>query len=180
MIFVHKGPCILLMMSQSIADDVINVLYASTTVTPACKKLYKNSLDSNFIYAHIHSRSCKNIFIALWYFPGWPKWQQTSTIPIVNGERRKNDLKINEIYVNYLFDWLTGPWGISVKFQITYVQANFNDWWLRYLTLSQCTLAGPVYTGMPLECHWLTKCTLEHHWENLVETAPHWNATGET
>ena len=24
------------------------------------------------------------------------------------------------------------------------------------LTLSQCTLAGPVYTGMPLECHWLT------------------------
>ena len=23
------------------------------------------------------------------------------------------------------------------------------------LTLSQCTLAGPVYTGMPLECHWL-------------------------
>ena len=48
------------------------------------------------------------------------------------------------------------------------------------LTLSQCTLAGPVYTGMPLECHWLTQCTLEHHWKNLVETAPHWNATGET
>ena len=22
--------------------------------------------------------------------------------------------------------------------------------------------------------------TLEHHWKNLVETAPHWNATGET
>ena len=48
------------------------------------------------------------------------------------------------------------------------------------LTLSQCTLAGPVYTGMPLECHWLTQCTLKHHWKNLVETAPHWNATGET
>ena len=48
------------------------------------------------------------------------------------------------------------------------------------LTLSQCTLAGPVYTGMPLECHWLTQCTLEHHWKNLVETAPHWNATGES
>ena len=22
--------------------------------------------------------------------------------------------------------------------------------------------------------------TLEHHWKNLVETTPHWNATGET
>ena len=48
------------------------------------------------------------------------------------------------------------------------------------LTLSQCTLAGPVYTGMPLECLWLTQCTLGYHWKNLVETAPHWNATGET
>ena len=48
------------------------------------------------------------------------------------------------------------------------------------LTLSQCTLAGPVYTGMPLECHWLTQCTLGYHSKNLVETAPHWNATGET
>ena len=61
------------------------------------------------------------------------------------------------------------------------------------LTLSQYTLAGLVYTEMPLECHWLTQCapgyhwetqrilqgTLEHNWKNLVETAPHWNATGE-
>ena len=76
------------------------------------------------------------------------------------------------------------------------------------LTLSQCTLAEPVYTRMPLECHWLTQWTLgyhwatqrilvrykgtpleklswnsptlECHWRNLVETAPHWDATGET
>ena len=76
------------------------------------------------------------------------------------------------------------------------------------LTLSQCTLACPVYTGMPLECHWLTQCTMEYHWaterilagytgtpleklswnsptlechwRNLVESAPHWDATGET
>ena len=76
------------------------------------------------------------------------------------------------------------------------------------LTLSQCTLAGPVYTGMPLECHWLTQCTLGYHWatqrilagytgtplEKLswnsptlechwrysMESAPHWDATGET
>ena len=32
------------------------------------------------------------------------------------------------------------------------------------LTLGQCSLAGPVYTGMPLECHWLTQCTLGYHW----------------
>ena len=76
------------------------------------------------------------------------------------------------------------------------------------LTLSQCTLAGPVYTRMPLECHWWTQCTLGYHWatqrilagytgtpleklswnsptlnchwRNLVESAPHWDATGET
>ena len=76
------------------------------------------------------------------------------------------------------------------------------------LTLSHCTLAGSVYTGMPLECHWLTQCTLEYHWatqriragytgtpleklswnsrtlecnrRNLVESVPHWDATGET
>ena len=80
--------------------------------------------------------------------------------------------------------------------------------WFYTLTLSQCTLAGPVYIGMPLECHWLTQCTLgyhwatqlilagytgtsleklswnsptlECHWRNLVESAPHWDANGET
>ena len=76
------------------------------------------------------------------------------------------------------------------------------------LILSQCKLAGPVYNGMPLERHWLTQCTLgyhwatqrilagytgtpleklswnsptlECHWRNLVESGPHWEATGET
>ena len=76
------------------------------------------------------------------------------------------------------------------------------------LTLSQCTLTGPVYTGMPLECYCLTQCTLgyhwatqrilagytgtpleklslnspalECHWRNIVGSAPHWDATGET
>ena len=31
------------------------------------------------------------------------------------------------------------------------------------LTLNQCTLTGPVYTGMPTGCHWLTQYTLEYH-----------------
>ena len=53
------------------------------------------------------------------------------------------------------------------------------------LTLSQCTLAGPVYTGMPLvdpvytgipleKLGWNSP-TLECHWRNLVESAPHWD-----
>ena len=25
---------------------------------------------------------------------------------------------------------------------------------------------GPVYTGMPLKCHWLAQCTLRYHWAN--------------
>ena len=92
-------------------------------------------------------------------------------------------------------------------FTIMYVYSE-NESYVYSLTLSQCTLAGPVYTGMPLECHWLTQCTLgyhwasqrilggytgapleklswntptlECHWRNLVEPAPHWDATGET
>ena len=51
----------------------------------------------------------------------------------------------------------------------------------------------PVYTGIPLgdqahtcRVHWNTtgktwnSPTLECHWRNLVETAPHWDTTGET
>ena len=70
--------------------------------------------------------------------------------------------------------------------------------WVSVHWLVQCTL----------ECHWLTQCTLgyhwatqripagytgtppeklswnsptlEWHWKNLVKSAPHWDATGET
>ena len=35
-----------------------------------------------------------------------------------------------------------------------------------------------------VEYHWATQRilqgTLEHHWKSLIETSPHWNATGET
>ena len=46
----------------------------------------------------------------------------------------------------------------------TALHGNAVSHWLGALTLSQCTLAGPVYTGMPLECNWLTQCTLGYHW----------------
>ena len=82
-------------------------------------------------------------------------------------------------------------------------ETNTFLWWMKWekansretnLTLSQCILAGPVYTGMPLECHWLSQCTLGYHWatqpilagytgtplETLSWNSPHWNATGET
>ena len=83
-----------------------------------------------------------------------------------------------------------------------------HKWQMETLTLSQCTLTGPVYIVIPLECHWLTQCTLGYHWvaqpiiarytgtpleklnwnsptlgchwRNLVETAPHWDAIGQT
>ena len=97
-------------------------------------------------------------------------------------------------------------------------QDRFNNIWINIhgwvlihgtnavLTLSRCTLAGPVYTGMSMECHWLTQCTLGYHWatqrilpgytgtpleklswnsptlechlRDLVESTPHWDATG--
>ena len=62
-------------------------------------------------------------------------------------------------------------------------------------TLSQCTVVVPVYTGMPLEWHWLTQCTPGQYWatqrklagytgtplkKKIFETVPHWNATEET
>ena len=71
---------------------------------------------------------------------------------------------------------------------------SFRDNFYLTFTLSQCTLAGPVYIGMPLECHWLIQSTLGYHWatqrilagytgtplEKLSWNSPHWNATGQT
>ena len=39
----------------------------------------------------------------------------------------------------------------------------------RALTLIQCTLAGPVYIGMPLECHRATGLPLDYHWLRIRE-----------
>ena len=105
--------------------------------------------------------------------------------------------------------YILGPDLHNLTICIIYPTAIICEVWLdTTLTLSQCTLAGPVYTGMPLECRWLTQCTLgyhwatkrifagytgtpleklswnsptlECHWRNLVESTPHWDATGET
>ena len=60
--------------------------------------------------------------------------------------------------------------------------------------MSQCTLVGPVYIRMPLECHWLTQYTLGYLWKTqrilvgytgtplgkLSWNYPHWNATEES
>ena len=110
--------------------------------------------------------------------PGWLSWKFVISNVIVL-------LKITEFNTSYLLASCHSlPVALKCMFEMNRINA---------LTLSQCTLAGPVYTGMPLKCHWLTQCTLgyhwathrrlgtlEHHWKNLVETAPHWNATGET
>ena len=114
------------------------------------------------------------------------------------------------------------PWfNCGLSFAVCLMGWKIQAWWMLWisivclkafllisLTLSQCRLAGPVYPGMPLECHWLIQCTLgyhwatlrilagytgtpleklswnsptlEYHWINLAESAPHRDATGET
>ena len=71
----------------------------------------------------------------------------------------------------------------------TYIWLYISLRWHRTLFLSQCTLGpvytgmplvDPVYTGIPLEKFSWNSPTLECHWRNLVESAPHWDATGET
>ena len=49
---------------------------------------------------------------------------------------------------------------------------------LGYHWATQRILAG--YTGTPLEKLSWNSPTLECHWRNLIATAPHWDATGET
>ena len=71
------------------------------------------------------------------------------------------------------------PW-VSVHWL---VQCTLECHWLTQCTLgyhwaTQRILAG--YTGTLLEKLSWNSPTLEFHWRNLVKTAPHWDATGET
>ena len=78
-----------------------------------------------------------------------------------------------------------GPLTRYVKLRITHAPGTFSPY-----PEPVCTGWSSVHwnaTGWP-SVHWDTtgphseylQGTLEHHWKNLVETAPHWNATGET
>ena len=63
------------------------------------------------------------------------------------------------------------------------VQCTLECHWLTQCTLeyhwaTQRILAG--YTGTPLEKLSWNSPKLECHWRNSVESAPHWEATGET
>ena len=111
----------------------------------------------------------------------------------------------------YSYDHAVWSWRIPFSANIRFDCCGDAIIWkpsINSLALSQCTLAGPVYTGMPLECHWLTQCTLgyhwaiqrilagytgtpleklswnsrtlECHWRNLVETTQHWDVTWDT
>ena len=59
--------------------------------------------------------------------------------------------------------------------------------WASVHWLVQCILECHWNATGWLSVHWDTtgwpnevlQGTLEHHWENLIETVPHWNATGE-
>ena len=58
-----------------------------------------------------------------------------------------------------------------------YPEPVYTGWSSVHWNATGMPLVDPVYTGRPSE---YLQGTLEHHWKNLVETAPHWNATGET
>ena len=72
-----------------------------------------------------------------------------------------------------------------------------NEYVILFHSLQRIPYPEPVYTGWSSvhwnatgwpSVHWDTteppseylRGTLEHQWKNLVETAQHWNATGET
>ena len=75
--------------------------------------------------------------------------------------------------------WQPSPWA-SVHWL---VQCTLECHWLTQCTLryhwaTKQILAG--YIGTPLEKLSWDSPTLECHWRNLVESAPHWDASGET
>ena len=75
-----------------------------------------------------------------------------------------------------------------------YPEPGYTGWSSVHWNSTGMPLVDPVYTGIPLghpantyRVHWNTteknswnSPTLECHWRNLVESAPHWDATGET
>ena len=82
----------------------------------------------------------------------------------------------------------------KIMYNTPYPEPMYTGWPSVHWNATGMPLADPVYSGIPLgdpantcRVHWNTtgklswNCpTLEYHWRNLVETAPHWDATGET
>ena len=116
-----------------------------------------------------------------------------------------NFRKKSQWYILQLLCWihfsLQNEMG-KIAFEV--MQALFRVWalqlssvtslFLQYPPFHESVYTGPVYTGMALEYHWFTQCSLWYHCvtqripvgytvtplENLVETVPHWYVTGET
>ena len=77
---------------------------------------------------------------------------------------------------------------------IPYPEPVYTGWSSVHWNNTGMPFVDPVYTGIPLghpantcRVHWNTtgklswnSPTLECHWRNLVESVPHWDATGET
>ena len=75
-----------------------------------------------------------------------------------------------------------------------YPEPVYTGWSSVHWNATEVPLVDPMYTGIPVgdpanpcRVHWNTTGklswnipTLECHWRNLVENAPHWDATGET
>ena len=74
------------------------------------------------------------------------------------------------------YGWCRGkPGGLY-----PYPEPVYTGWSSVHWIATGMPLVDPVYTGIPLEKLSWNSSTLECHWRNLVESAPHWDATGET
>ena len=114
--------------------------------------------------------------------------------PTSSTSRSFNGIRYNLFETMKLqLDW--NSWVFDLATSLEHCLSNGRDMiTVPPFTLCQCILAAPMYTAMPLKCHWSTQCalghhwatqrmlqgTLEHHWKNVVETALHWNNTEET
>ena len=81
---------------------------------------------------------------------------------------------VDTVLANIPLPWASVHWLVQCTLECHWL----TQCTLRYHWATQRILAG--YTGTQLEKLSWNSSTLECHWRNLVETAPHWDATGET
>ena len=110
--------------------------------------------------------------VSLWVFICLP----------VNEDRNSVQWKISFKFVFQIYCNLPKcplPWAsVHWLVQCTLECHRLTQCILEYHWATQRILAG--YTGTPLEKPSWNSPTMECHWRNLVESAPHWEATGET
>ena len=99
-------------------------------------------------------------------------WMPTVNIPFSHQHFFESKIPRNA-YLHYF------PF-ILIYCNSPYPEPVYTGWSSVLWNATGMPLVDPVYTGMPLEKLSWNSPTLECHLRNLVEFAPHWDATGET